>query len=66
MYKKLIKMTGLWLVVLAISVNIFTETTLNNIQILDTYLTIGGLMIITLFFATIYKSGKFIINKINE
>jgi len=66
MYKKLIKMTGLWLVVLAISVNVFTETILNNTQILDTYLTIGGLMIITLFFTTIYKSGKFIINKINE
>jgi len=66
MYKKLIKMTGLWLVVLAISINVFTKITLNNTQILDTYLTIGGLMIITLFFATIYKSGKFIINKINE
>ena len=66
MYKKLIKITGLWLVVLAIGINVFTETVLNHAQILDTYLTIGGLMIITLFFATIYKSGKFIINKINE
>jgi len=62
MYKKLLKLTGLSLVVLTFIVH----SPNLNIEMLGDYGAIIGWLVIASIVATIYKSGKFIINKINE
>lgn len=63
MYKKLLILTGLSilsLVYMTYKPNVDVEEMFGN------YMAVIGWLVIASIIATIYKSGKFIINKINE
>ena len=63
MYKKLLILTGLSilsLVYMTYKPNVDVEEMIGN------YMAVIGWLVIASIIATIYKSGKFIINKINE